>query len=64
MRPGNILGTVVPDKIGNFNRAGSQALLVLFIETLKRDSDKIGRRRQEFKGCARSPSFMKGMTRL
>ncbi len=64
MRPGNIGGAVVPDEIGNFDRAGSQAMLVSFIETLERDSGKVGRRRQEFKGGARGPSFMKGMARL
>ncbi|KZC41043.1 hypothetical protein RHOFW510R12_14805 [Rhodanobacter sp. FW510-R12] len=64
LRPCNIDGTVVPDKIGNLNRAGSQALLVSFIETLERDSGKVGRRRQEFKCGARGPRFMEGMTRL
>ncbi|KGC45823.1 hypothetical protein DO65_1118 [Burkholderia pseudomallei] len=64
MRSGNIGGAVVPDEIGNLDRTGSQALLVLLVETLKRDRCKVGRRRQEFKSGARGPSFMKGMTCL
>ncbi len=64
MSPGNIGGAVVPDKISNLDRASAQALLVLLIETLQRDSGKVGRWRQEFKGGARCPSFMKGMARL
>jgi hypothetical protein len=64
MRSGNIGGAVVPDEIGNLDRTSSQALFVLFIETLKRDSGKVGRRWQEFKSCACGPSFMKGMARL
>ena len=64
MRPGNIGGAVVPDKIGNLDRASSQALLVLLVETLESDSGKVGRRREEFKGGARGPSCMKRMARL
>ncbi len=64
MRPGNIGGAVVPDEIGNLDRTSSQALFVSLIETLERDSGKVGRRGQEFKSGARGPSFMKGMARL
>ncbi len=64
MRPCNIGGAVIPDKIGNLDRASSQTLLVLLVETLKRDRCKVGRRRQEFKSGARGPSFMKGMACL
>ena len=64
MRPGNIGGAVVPDEIGNLDRTSSQAPFVSLIETLERDSGKVGRRRQEFKSGARGPSFMKGMARL
>jgi hypothetical protein len=64
MRPGNISGAVVPDKIRNLDRTSSQILFVLFIETLERDSGKVGRRRQEFKSGACGPSFMKSMARL
>lgn len=42
MRPSNIGGAVVPDKIGNLDRTGSQALLVSFIETLERDGGEVG----------------------
>jgi len=55
---------VVPDKIGNLDRTRSQSLLILLVETLKRDRCKVGRRRQEFKSGARGPGFMKGMACL
>ena len=64
MRSGNIGGAVIPNKIGNLDRASSQILLILFVESLKRDRCKVSRRRQEFKSGARGPSFMKGMASL
>lgn len=64
MRPGDIGGAVVTDEIGNLDCTGSQTLLVLLVETLKRDCCEVGQRRQEFKSGARGPSFMKGMTCL
>ena len=64
MRSGNIGGAVIPNKIGNLDRASSQILLVLFVESLKRDRCKVSRRRQVFKSGARGPSFMKGMACL
>jgi len=64
MRPGNIGSAVVPDKIGNLDCVSSQVFFVLFIKTLKRDSSKVSRRRQEFKSGTRGPSCMKGMARL
>ncbi len=63
MCAGNVGGAVVPDQIRNLDRTGSQTLLVLLIKAFERDSDKVGRRRQEFKGRACGPRFMKGMAR-
>jgi hypothetical protein len=64
MRSGNIAGAVVPDEIGNLDCTDSQTLLVSFIEPLERDCGTVCRRRQELKGGASGPSFMKGMVRL
>jgi len=64
MSSSNVGSAVVPDEIGNLDRARTQTLLVTLVEALERDGGQAGRGKQKLESGTRCPSLVKGMAGL
>jgi hypothetical protein len=58
LRPGNVGAAMIPDKVSDFDGTRTKFLLVLYVETFKRDCSEVSRGEEKFQRRTRSPSLV------